>query len=111
MQPFTYVGAPSRVVFGFGVLDRVPDEVKALGCRRALVLSTPQQAEAGQDLADRLGPSSAGLFSEAAMHTPVEITERAMAVVRQVGADCTVALGGGSTTGLGKAIALRTDLP
>ncbi|MGZ3275535.1 MAG: iron-containing alcohol dehydrogenase, partial [Caulobacteraceae bacterium] len=87
MQPFTYVGAPSRVVFGFGVLDRVPDEVKALGCRRALVLSTPQQAEAGQDLADRLGPSSAGLFSEAAMHTPVEITERAMAVVRQVGAD------------------------
>ena len=33
MQPFTYVGAPSRVVFGFGVLDRVPEEVKALGCR------------------------------------------------------------------------------
>ena len=45
------------------------------------------------------------------MHTPVEVTERAMNVVRDAGADCTVALGGGSTTGLGKAIALRTDLP
>jgi maleylacetate reductase len=45
------------------------------------------------------------------MHTPVAITEQALAVVRERQADCTVALGGGSTTGLGKAIALRTDLP
>ncbi|HEY4028923.1 MAG TPA: maleylacetate reductase [Caulobacteraceae bacterium] len=111
MQPFTYVGAPSRVVFGFGVLARVPEEVSALGCRRALVLSTPQQAGAARDLSERLGPLGAGLFTEAAMHTPVEVTERAMQVVRDSGADCTVALGGGSTTGLGKAIALRTDLP
>jgi len=45
------------------------------------------------------------------MHTPTEVTERALEAVRATGADCTVALGGGSTTGLGKAIALRTDLP
>ena len=111
MQPFTYVGAPSRVVFGFGVLSRVPDEVKALGCRRALVLSTPQQAGEARALSERLGSLGAGVFTEATMHTPVEVTERAMQVVRELGADCTVALGGGSTTGLGKAIALRTDLP
>jgi hypothetical protein len=36
------------------------------------------------------------------MHTPVEITELAVAKVRSLGADCTIALGGGSTTGLGK---------
>jgi alcohol dehydrogenase class IV len=111
MQPFTYVGAPSRVVFGFGTLDRIPEEVKALGCSRALVLSTPQQAADARGLSDRLGTLSAGVFSEAAMHTPVEVTERAMQAVKDSGADCTVALGGGSTTGLGKAIALRTDLP
>lgn len=111
MQPFTYVGAPSRVVFGFGVVERVPDEVKALGCGRALVLSTPQQADAAREFANRLGPLSAGVFTDATMHTPVEVTDRAMQVVRDSGADCTVALGGGSTTGLGKAIALRTDLP
>jgi maleylacetate reductase len=34
-----------------------------------------------------------------------------MDVVRHTKADCVVSLGGGSTTGLGKAIALRTDLP
>jgi maleylacetate reductase len=111
LQPFVYTGVPSRVVFGSGTLARIGDEVRALGCRRALVLSTPQQAGQARDLAERLGDLSAGLFTEAAMHTPVEITERAMQAVRNLGADCTVALGGGSTTGLGKAIALRTDLP
>jgi alcohol dehydrogenase class IV len=45
------------------------------------------------------------------MHTPVTVTETALAVVRQRGVDGVVSVGGGSTTGLGKAIALRTDLP
>jgi maleylacetate reductase len=45
------------------------------------------------------------------MHTPVPVSERAVALVRSLNADCIVALGGGSAVGLGKAIALRTDLP
>jgi maleylacetate reductase len=42
------------------------------------------------------------------MHTPVDVTETAVAAYRSAGADCVVSLGGGSTTGLGKAIATRT---
>jgi maleylacetate reductase len=110
MQPFNYAGLPSKVIFGFGTLDQVAEQIRAHGCSRALVLSTPQQIESAQALSVRLGPLSAGVFSEAAMHTPVEVTERALEAVRAARADCTVALGGGSTTGLGKAIALRTDL-
>ena len=34
-----------------------------------------------------------------------------MKAFEAAGADCTIALGGGSTTGLGKALAYRTDLP
>ena len=45
------------------------------------------------------------------MHTPVAVSEEATARALDLGADCVVAVGGGSTTGLGKAIALRTDLP
>jgi maleylacetate reductase len=45
------------------------------------------------------------------MHTPVEATERALEKAAACRADCTVALGGGSTIGLGKAIALRGGLP
>ena len=110
MRPFVYTALPARVVFGSGTLARVPEEVRALG-RRALVLSTPQQRPEAEALAARLGGLSAGVFAEAAMHTPVEVTGRALEAVRATGADCTVALGGGSTTGLGKAVALRTDLP
>src|SRR5690606_13831742 len=45
------------------------------------------------------------------MHNPAEVTEAAMAVVAARSVDGTIAIGGGSTTGLSKAIALRTDLP
>jgi alcohol dehydrogenase class IV len=58
-----------------------------------------------------LGEHAAGVFAEAEMHTPVGVTERAMAYAKDLAVDGIVAVGGGSTTGLGKAIALRTDLP
>ena len=111
MQPFVYDGLPSRVVFGSGTVTRLEEEAGRLGIRRALVISTPmQQGQAGR-AGRELGSRFAAAFPGAAMHTPVEVTERAMAVVRAEGADGTVAIGGGSTVGLGKAIALRTDLP
>lgn len=62
-------------------------------------------------MADRLDGLATGVFDEAAMHTPTDVTERGLARARDLGADCLVALAGGSTTGLGEAIALRTDLP
>jgi maleylacetate reductase len=58
-----------------------------------------------------LGDVAVGHFDQAVMHVPVETVERAMADVRRLGADSTVALGGGSTTGLGKALVLRAGLP
>jgi maleylacetate reductase len=86
----------------------VPDEVARLGRSRALVLSTPHQEAEAKALAMALGDRSAGVFAGAAMHTPVEVTETAIAAYAATGADCVVSLGGGSTTGLGKAIAVRT---
>jgi maleylacetate reductase len=103
--------ASVRVRFGNGASHAVADDVRALGCSRALILSTPQQVSSAMRTAEDLGPLAAGVFSKAAMHTPVEITTEAIAHVAEVRADCVVAVGGGSTTGLGKAIALRTDLP
>ncbi|ATJ81292.1 maleylacetate reductase [Halomonas beimenensis] len=111
MQPFVYEGLPSRVVFGQGTLSRLEEELERLGCRRVLVLSTPQQRAQAEQVLAQVGERGAGLFAEAAMHTPVEVTERALRRVEALGVDATVAIGGGSTIGLGKAIALRTDLP
>lgn len=110
MERFTYSGSPAHIVFGRGERASVGDWVEKMDCRRALVLTTPRQKADGERLAADLGQRAAGLFSGAAMHTPVSVTEEAMAKVAEVEADCLVALGGGSTTGLGKAIAYRTDL-
>ena len=108
---FTYQINPARIVFGPGTLARVAEEITGQGCRRALILSTPFQKPDADQLSQQLGRLSVGVFAEAAMHTPVEVTERALAAYAGTGADCVVALGGGSTIGLGKAIAYRTDAP
>ena len=111
MEAFVYTGLPGRVVFGDGSLDRLAEEIGRLGAKRVLVITTQQQRGEGERLADRLGAFGASLYARATMHTPVEVTEDALAFVRKSGVDCLVALGGGSTIGLAKAIALRTDLP
>jgi alcohol dehydrogenase class IV len=109
---FTYTSShPTRVVFGTGTLATVRAEVERLGICRALVLTTPTQTARGREVIDLLGDRAAGLFDGAMMHTPVEVTLAALAVVQDCAADGVVAIGGGSTTGLGKAIAVRTGLP
>ncbi|MBD8893649.1 maleylacetate reductase [Roseibium litorale] len=106
MKPFTYQTMQARVRFDVDAATAVCEEVKD---RRTLVLSTPFQASDAQALAKGLGARCAGLFTEAAMHTPVDVTERAVALFDELSADCVVAFGGGSATGLGKAIAYRRD--
>jgi maleylacetate reductase len=108
---FVYDILPSRVVFGAGCLDKLPDEIERLGAHRALVLSTPEQRKEGRQIMDRLGARAVGLFDQAVMHVPIEIAEQAREQARALGADCCVAVGGGSTTGLAKAIALVSTLP
>ncbi|MBL0371892.1 maleylacetate reductase [Rhizobium sp. KVB221] len=100
-----------RVRFGAGVRHDLVAEIKRLDCRRALILTTPEQVSVAEEFAVLCGDHVAGTFSRARMHTPVAISEEAASYAREIGADCLVAVGGGSTTGLGKAIALRTDLP
>ena len=111
MQDFVYNGNPGRVIFGSGTVSRLGDEAERLGVKRLLVLSTPEQVGQAEDIARHLGARVAGVYSRATMHTPVEVTSDAMSVVEKLGADAVVSIGGGSTTGLGKAIAFRTDLP
>jgi maleylacetate reductase len=103
--------APVRVRFGDAALAVIADEVARLGCQRALVLTTPAQAAMADSFAVALGARVAGVFTEARMHTPNDVTDRALAHAQAINADCLVAVGGGSTTGLGKALALRTGLP
>lgn len=111
MKEFIYNGHSSRVVFGAGSLKHLEREIELLGARRALVLSTPEQRSQAQMVADRIGHRAAGIFPRAVMHVPMETAREAREEARRLGADCAIAIGGGSTTGLGKAIALDSGLP
>ena len=111
MKSFVYNAQPGRVVFGAGSLAQLGQEIDALGARRALVLSTPEQRGWAERIARMLGDKAAGIFDRAVMHVPIETAREAREVARKLDADCAVAVGGGSTTGLGKAIALDSGLP
>ena len=97
MKDFVYNGQPSRVVFGPGSLAHLEREIELLGAKRALVLSTPEQAAQAQMVADRLGNRATGIFPRAVMHVPIETAREARDEARRLGADCAIAIGGGST--------------
>jgi maleylacetate reductase len=99
------------VVFGAGSLSQLPAELDRLGAKRALLLSTPEQKDSVEKISRTLGSRCAGIYDRAAMHVPLEIAEEARRLARELGADCCVTVGGGSTTGLGKAISLSSSLP
>ncbi len=108
---FVYQGNPSRVIFGAGALQHLAREMDLLGAKRALVLCTPEQLASAQRVVALLGDRAAGVFARAVMHVPIETARQARDEARRLNADCAVAFGGGSTTGLGKAIALDSGLP
>ena len=106
-----YNETPTRIVFGWGSLSRLSDEVKQLGARRALVISTPGRRDMAQAISAQLGVLSVGVYPEAVSQVPIELVEAGCRDVVELGADCLVAVGGGASTGLGKGIALHTGLP
>ena len=111
MQPFVYDQPASRIVFGPGAVSKLPSEIQRLHRQRAIVLSTSGQRKLAIDAAEKLGELGAGVFAEAVMHVPKDTVRAACEAVAKLHADCCVAIGGGSTIGLAKAIALETGLP
>jgi maleylacetate reductase len=111
MHTFTYECLPSRVLFGVDSIDRLPEEVERLGAMRVLILHSPHFGATARALGARLGDRLAGLYEGAALHVPIDAAEAVRAVAHDMRADCCVAIGGGSTIGLAKAIALDAALP
>jgi maleylacetate reductase len=107
LKAFVYTGLPARVVFGAGAVRGLAAEVDKLGAKRVLMLSTPGRAA----MAAKLGLQVAGTFDKAVMHTPSAAVTEAREMAKGLKADCCVAVGGGSTIGFGKAIALTSGLP
>lgn len=111
MQSFSYRANPAQVVFGQGTIAQIESQLDTLGVSQPLFLSTPPQADQVRAIAATLGSRSVGVFEDARVHTPIEVSERALKHLKSKKADGIVSIGGGSTIGLGKALAFRTNLP
>ena len=111
MQPFVYDALPGRVVFGNGSVERVPDELLRMGASRILLIADRSAAGWADRLAERLGRTVVARVDDVRVHVPVEHAEAARNRAREVAADAIVTIGGGSATGLAKAVALELPIP
>jgi len=108
---FVYQASPVRAVFGIGAIEKAPEEIGRLGAERVLIIATPGRRKLANDLAARLGAKAAGVFDRAVMHVPIENAKEARAEAERLRADGYIAVGGGSATGVAKAIAAETGRP
>ncbi len=101
----------SRVVFANGSIGQVSAELERLGCSRAMLISGGPEAQYASIIESQLGNRVVARFTDVVMHVPVDVVATALAMLQETGADCLIALGGGSSTGMAKAVALELGLP
>jgi alcohol dehydrogenase class IV len=110
MTTFTYDALPGRVVFGRGVAStRLLAEVDAFGAQRILLIAGESETALARELCASFADRVTATFSGIRPHVPVEVAESAREAAAD--ADLVLCVGGGSTTGTAKAVALTTGLP
>jgi len=107
---FVHDTLPQRVRFGSGeAAASLRAEITSLDAKKIMLIA----AKAEMHLADEIAADIpvALRHDDVVMHVPVEVAERARDAATQNGIDALVSVGGGSTTGLAKAIAMTSGLP
>lgn len=111
VQPFVYDALPGRVVFANGAFDRVSEELERLGVSRVLLIADRSGRAWADRLTETLGTNLGGRIDDVRVHVPIERAKAARALAVESAADVVVTIGGGSATGLGKAVALEIPVP
>ena len=110
-QSFAYEALPMHVTFGNGSIGQLAAEVDRLGVERIMVLASTRQAADLPHVFESLGARIVSVYGGAAMHVPIEAVHDAQGEAERCGADVLVAIGGGSTIGLSKALARDSGIP
>jgi maleylacetate reductase len=112
MSVWSLESLPGRVVFGPGVArTALPVELGRLGATRVLVIATDRELSRMAAPLSTVADEVAGTFTAVRQHVPVETARAAREHAARVRADAVLAVGGGSSLGTAKAIALTTGLP
>ncbi len=105
-EGWTHTALAQQILFGAGTLDRLPELVRLLGARKALLVTTAGRlaSEDGSAVVGGLGRNLASTFAEVEPHVPVPLVQQAVLQARRDGIDLVVSFGGGSSADLGKAV-------
>lgn len=107
---FVHDTLPQRVCFGSGQASEfLKTEVESLGASRVMVIASQRDTGLVDTLVKDL--PVALRHDEVVMHVPVEVAGRARAAASRAAADAVISIGGGSATGLAKAVAMTSGLP
>ena len=107
---FVHDTLPQRVCFDSGqAAATLRREIDALGASRVMVIASASQTDLAAQITAELPVVLR--YDDVTMHVPIETAERARTAAAKAEADAVVSIGGGSTTGLAKAIALTSGLP
>jgi maleylacetate reductase len=109
---FDYHPLPVRVIFGLGGAERkLAGVIDDFDARRVLVVATEREEPLARRLVAPFSGRVAGVFTDVRPHVPIGVAEAARAAAARCDADMVLSVGGGSTTGTAKAVALTTGLP
>lgn len=109
---FVHDALAGRIVFGAGTARTALEaEVDHLGGARILVFATDREAALARSLTAPLGGRVVAEFLDVRPHVPIEIATRARELAAAHEVDLLLSIGGGSTTGTAKAVAMTTGLP
>lgn len=107
---FEHVTLGQRVLFGSGrAAEHLAAEVARHGAARVMIITSKSNLQMARNIAG--GIDVALWHTDAVTHVPVETAEAARAAAGRAGIDLMICIGGGSATGLAKAVALATGIP
>lgn len=107
---FKHTTLGQRVLFGSGrAAAHVAAEIERLGASRPMIVAADSERAFAETAT--AGITAVLWWDEVAQHVPVEVADAARVEAAHYGIDVIVCVGGGSTTGLAKAVALTAHVP
>jgi maleylacetate reductase len=107
---FTHETLRQRVLFGTGkAAVNVAAEMARLGTTRPMVIAAPSKRSLAETVAE--GVNTVLWWDDVNQHVPLAVAARTRSSAVEHGIDVLLSVGGGSTTGLAKAVALTTGIP
>ena len=107
---FVHDTLPQRVAFGSGqAAANLSNEIGNLGATRVMLIAAKAETHLADTIANDVPVELR--YDDVVMHVPVEVACRAREAAVRHNVDALVSVGGGSTTGLAKAVAMTTGLP